>query len=344
MSVLFNRQFRWQRADNATVWSYGRAFTDFTSGIFCANVGHNNPVVNDAVAAAIAKYGPHTYTYDTGLRNTYERELLAWTGYDAMQLFTTGSEAVEAALRIARWDVGPDATVYKLADTFHGKTYGPMETLTTYNVLPGKMRTGIIEGYRGWDARFWSQETVDLIKSAEIVIFDEIQSGFGRTGTRFAYQHYDGLAPDLLVIGKGMCNGYPGSAVLARGEMAEIMSVNQEEWSNTHGGNPITCAAGLAVLGVIDRGKIPDQESCALLQYRLREIWDDVSGRGMVAALLTKSVEDADQIVLAARDKGLLLVHTGKASVKIGPPLTISYEQLATGLVILEEVLCVMLG
>lgn len=347
-----NAQFEWDLAIRASIISNGRKYIDFTSGIFCANVGHRNLTVQLAVLEAINRIGPHTYTYATQIRRDYERELLRFTGFDAVHLFTTGSEAVEAAMRLCQMRYGGiysgpyECSFACLEGTFHGKTWGPREILWPQkeSMLPRRGVVAIIEGYRGWDCHFWSRDSVLKPEDSEkIHIWDEIQSGFGRTGTKFAYEQYV-VTPDIMVIGKGMCNGYPGSAVLANGKWAETLEANHDEFSSTHGGNPITCAAGLAVIEEYERLGLPNQDRCKQLQDGLRAIWPNTNGRGMVAAMLTETEDQATNIVLAARAAGLLLVHTGKASVKIGPPLTITEEQLTEGLTILKGVVCAMQG
>jgi acetylornithine/succinyldiaminopimelate/putrescine aminotransferase len=147
----------------------------------------------------------------------------------------------------------------------------------------------------------------------------------------------------MIVTGKGQGNGFPISAVLANGRCAEVLRGYSDEFSSTHGGNPVACAAGLAVIEVFEPEEIVHDtyRNSDLLQGRLTSSCQFPSeGKGMVAAILTPSADVATEIVLKCREKGLLVVHTGKASVKIGPPLTISSEDLEKGLEILMEVAC----
>ena len=178
-------------------------------------------------------------------------------------------------------------------------------------------------------------------KRGRLICFDEIQSGFGRTGRKFAYEWY-GIEPDLLVVGKGSHSGFPGSAVLAR--RASLLEPFREDFSSTHGGNPLACAAGLATIEEFERLNLV--EEAARKGEVLHGFLDSLdaegfrfNARGLVAALLVDGSDSADRIVRLCRDKGLLVVHTGKPSVKIGPPLTIPDDVLLEGLEILKGVL-----
>jgi len=339
-----NSTLRWLTAYNASIVDdQMREYIDFTSGIFAANIGHNNPAVLDAVTGALQHFGPHCYTYGLALRDRYVERLKEWTGFEAVHLFTTGSEAVEAAMRIASlMGFGPD-DFFALPGTFHGKTWGPREIAVRTDFWDFyEADCLLMEGYRGWDANFWTDDQIDSVKQAGVLIVDEVQSGFGRTGKRFAYKHYDDLHPDMMVIGKGMGNGFPVSAICCNGKAAETLESWRDEFSSTHGGNPVACAAGLAVLDYFEKEGVMRQaeEKGHILHEWLEVVCPLVhQGMGMVAAVLAETTEQATMIVERCRDRGLLLVHTNKASVKLGPPLTIPVEQLVRGVKLLGEVI-----
>ncbi|TES88938.1 MAG: aminotransferase class III-fold pyridoxal phosphate-dependent enzyme [Desulfobacteraceae bacterium] len=342
----------WEKAQGAKVWIKGKEYIDFTSGgIFCANLGNNNPAVRKAIADVPFM---SSYRYDTKIRQEYREKLLDVTGYEDVAFFSDGSMAVEAALRVMdlRYTWGDTK---KLSGTFHGKTKGP-QGLEEVRISEGWVQIGggnnyIVEGYRGEDAHFWSPEIISELresqKAGSLICFDEIQSCFGRTGKMFAYEHYD-IKPDLLIIGKAAGNGFPLSAVLTR--YKEFF--NGVDLSCTHGGNPMAMAAGLATIEIFEKFNYMyhlcvDEYMLQKQLRRMREklackvggICPKVNGRGMVAALICKDELEADEIYIRAFKKGLLLVHTGKNTVKIGPPLTISWPDLNKGLRILEEVL-----
>jgi 4-aminobutyrate aminotransferase / (S)-3-amino-2-methylpropionate transaminase / 5-aminovalerate transaminase len=341
-----NSSFRWSHAVGFHVWDKaGREYLDFTSGIFAANTGHSNARIFVSIYQAARQCGLHAYTYATDIRDRYEARLCEWTGYEDCHLFTTGSEAVEAALRVMGID---EDGIMAIEDCFHGKTAGPRTRLYRMPVATIQYAFSmpwIIEGYRGWDAYFWESEVIEYLRSCQtrdnLVCFDEVQSGFGRTGKKFAFEHY-GIRPDLLVIGKGAFSGFPGSAVLASNA---LLGPWHDEFSSTHGGNPLQCAAGLATIDEFDRLNLIEEaeRKGVILHNALRAIsYLDgcaLHGRGMVAAITTPDIGAADRIVLGCRAKGLLVVRTGKATVKLGPPLTITDEALLQGVNILKEVI-----
>ena len=330
----------WERAQGAKVWIKGKEYIDFTSGgIFCANLGNNNlNVWGKTFNCAFMS----SYRYNTEIRQRYREKLLNTTGYEDVAFFSDGSMAIEAALRVMR-------SVKGFSDCFHGKTKGASEIDPhgTLYLHSAPLYDYIIEGYRGYDAHFWSDGIIDGLKKAQkkgsLICFDEIQSGFWRTGKMFAYEHYD-IIPDLLVLGKAIGNGFPLSALLTRDKKL----FDGIDLSCTHGGNPMAMAAGLAVLEEFKYDK-EGYHTYSLsnvlrvmrenLACKAGDTCPKVNGRGMVAALICKDKQEADEIYTEAFKKRLLLVHTGKNTVKIGPPLTISPETLTAGLKILEEVL-----
>lgn len=214
----------------------------------------------------------------------------------------------------------------------------------------------ILEGYQGWGALFYPKSYIrELVKFAKqnkiLIAVDEIQSGCGRTGKMFAFEHY-GLKPDLVALGKGLSSSLPLSAVLGSRKLlsfAEDLDVAH----STHSGNPLSCAAGLANLKEIKslnlvreserKGKILYKTLCDI-QKKHPDIIAHINGRGLVAAVLFKNLktgrpdsEFASRVCEKAMQKGLLLVHTGRESIKIAPPLTIPDAALREGIKVLEE-------
>jgi 4-aminobutyrate aminotransferase / (S)-3-amino-2-methylpropionate transaminase / 5-aminovalerate transaminase len=213
----------------------------------------------------------------------------------------------------------------------------------------------MLETFQGWGAVFYPESFVQEIESLceehEILLaFDEMQAGFARTGKAFGYQHY-GVTPDLLCCGKGMGGGVPLSGVIGRSEVMDLPEVGN--MSSTHSANPLVCAAGLAVLEEIaDRSLVDEsrrkgeilakglERICKRHSGRLKHL----SGHGLIGSLLFFDPQsDAPDATLASKvselcmRKGLLVVHTGRESIKLGPPLTISDEALFEGLAVLEE-------
>lgn len=213
----------------------------------------------------------------------------------------------------------------------------------------------MLETFQGWGAVFYPNDFVQAIarfcqKHGILLAFDEMQSGFGRTGCRFGFQHYQ-VVPDLIACGKGMGGGVPLSGVIGRAEIMDLPEVGN--MSSTHSANPLVCAAGLAVLKELEQlNLISETERKGLLLfdalYKLQHEYSDrisyVLGKGLIAAVLFKNPDtgEADSLFTSrvaerCMQKGLLVVHTGRESIKIGPPLTITDEALLEGVCVLGE-------
>ncbi len=213
----------------------------------------------------------------------------------------------------------------------------------------------MIESYLGWGAIFYPiayiKALVDFAKEYDcLVSFDEIQGGFGRTGKLFVYQHY-GVEPDLLCLGKALSGGLPLSAVIGSQKIMDLPEFGS--MSSTHSANPLCCAAGLANLEAIESGNLVEESDRkgGMLHNCLSELKKKYSdriswifGKGLLAAVLFKDPETGkpdgffpSRVCEKAMQKGLLLVHTGRESIKIGPPLTISDEALEEVLDVIKE-------
>jgi 4-aminobutyrate aminotransferase-like enzyme len=209
----------------------------------------------------------------------------------------------------------------------------------------------ILETYQGWGAFFYPPGYVAEVErvcreSSAVLCFDEMQSGFGRTGKFFGYEHY-GVEPDLVCCGKGASSSLPLAFVLGRAHLLDLPAVGS--MSSTHSANPVTCAAGLANLRVIQEEGLVERSARmgAILHEKLKHLQQtsdvilSVEGRGLVAALIfagkgdRTGAEIATEIAFECMRKGLLVVHTGRESIKVAPPLTIPEDALHEGLEVL---------
>ena len=177
-----------------------------------------------------------------------------------------------------------------------------------------------------------------------------MQSGFGRTGKNFGYEHYE-VDADLVCCGKGMGGGFPISGVIGKAAVMDLPEIGN--MSSTHSGNPVMCAAGLAVLEEIhEKNLIYESERKGLILHRqLQELKSDypdlisgIYGIGMIASIVFSdpitgkpNSEFVSHVAEKCMQKGLLVVHTGRESIKIGPPLTISDEALLEGISVIRE-------
>jgi 4-aminobutyrate aminotransferase-like enzyme len=213
----------------------------------------------------------------------------------------------------------------------------------------------ILETFQGWGAIFYPKNYVKAFRNLTskfniLLAFDEMQSGFGRTGKNFGFMHYE-VEPDLICCGKGMGGGLPLSGVIGRAEIMDLPEVGN--MSSTHSGNPMLCAVGLAVLDELeDKNLIVESERKGhilnqLLEDIKLEFQDQVERiicKGLIASIMFKvsvsgapDSETASKVSELCMQKGLLVVHTGRESIKLGPPLTISDSALIEGVSVLRE-------
>lgn len=343
----------------------GNRFIDFTSGIFVANVGHANLAVWNAIENARGDGTPlHSYTFAAEARLNYLEALTKWSAFEKAHLVCSGTEATESALRIMRARAKalrkPSGVLF-VEGSFHGRTMGAMAQSgfdqqvpfpqgdALYGIPSGERICGVmLETFQGWSASFypegWVKNVAAFCRQHDLLLcFDEMQAGFARTGKKFGYEHY-GVTPDLVCFGKAAGGGLPLSGVLGRAELLDL----DAELSSTHGGNPLACVAGLAVLKQIDQMCLVQEaerkaqtilpilaEIEGLTHGRVR-----FSGRGMIWALLLHESTPAHVtrgIVERCYREGVLLIDTRRPSIKIGPPLTIPDSALREGLGVLSD-------
>jgi 4-aminobutyrate aminotransferase-like enzyme len=213
----------------------------------------------------------------------------------------------------------------------------------------------MLETFQGWGAVFYPKGYVQEIRricseNDILLCFDEMQSGFGRTGKNFGYEHYE-VEADLICCGKGMGGGLPLSGVIGSGIVMDLPEVGN--MSSTHSGNPMLCAVGTAVLEELDSRKLVSESERLgnILHSKLSQLMEKypklisgIQGRGMIAAILFTDPDSGlpnpafvSQVAEKCMQKGLLVVHTGRESIKIGPPLTIPDSALLEGIEVLRE-------
>lgn len=211
----------------------------------------------------------------------------------------------------------------------------------------------MIETFQGWSALFYPKDYIKQLHNFArahnlLIAFDEMQAGFGRTGKLFGYMHYE-VEPDLLCCGKGASSSLPLAVVLGSQEIMDLPEVG--DMSSTHSGNPLCCAAGHANFkSIIDDSLVERSEDLGKLMgdklHKLKEKYSNVlsyvSVKGLLASIIfvdksgTSLSDLCDEICVKAMQKGLLVVHTGRESIKLAPPLTISRDALMEGLQVLD--------
>ncbi len=213
----------------------------------------------------------------------------------------------------------------------------------------------MLETFQGWGAYFYPTDYVQELRQlcdefGVLMAFDEMQAGFGRTGKNFGYEHY-GVRADLLCCGKGMGGGLPISGLIGSAEVMDLPDVGN--MSSTHSGNPLLCAVGSAVLeeistlDLVEKAKINGKFLHTKLGELAKSFPDEIkqiNGKGMIAAIIfTDKFSGPGNATLISEvtercfQKGLLVVHTGRESIKIGPPLTITEEAIQEGVEVIGE-------
>jgi 4-aminobutyrate aminotransferase / (S)-3-amino-2-methylpropionate transaminase / 5-aminovalerate transaminase len=392
-----------ERAQNAELWDVeGRRYVDFASGIAVVNTGHLHPHVKAAMAAQLEKitHGCFQVTpYESYIALAEALNKLAPGPTPKKTIFlSTGAEAVENAIKIARYATKRSAVI-AFTGGFHGRTlgcialtgkvqpykagFGPMlpevfhvpypmayhgvtpehsfaaiENLFKADVDPARVAAIIIEPVQG-EGGFYIAPPEFLRalralcdKHGILLIADEIQTGFARTGRMFAMEHA-GVEPDLMTVAKSIAGGVPLSAVVGKAEIMDAPVVGG--LGGTFAGSPLACAAGLAVLEVIEKEKLNQraEQLGGRLAARLRQMQakynciGEVRSLGMMVAMeLVKNrraeAPDAEltkALTQAAGRRGLILLSCGIYSnvIRILAPLTIPEAHLEEGLGLLEQ-------
>ena len=390
-----------QRAENSEIWDAdGKRFIDFAAGIAVTNCGHRHPSIVAAVAEQLAAF-THTCQHVTPYENMIElaerlNKIVPGDGPMKSAFFTSGAEAVENAVKLARAFTARDGVI-AFGGGFHGRTFMGMsltgkvapykagfgvmmpdvyhvpmpkglfgtnedtamaglKTLFKESIEPSRIAAIIIEPVQG-EGGFYQAPDALLVGLRELcdahgimLIADEVQTGFARTGKMFAMEH-SGVNADLTAMAKGLAGGMPLSAVTGR---AEIMDhVGPGSIGGTYGGNPLAVAASLAVLDIIEKEslceratKLGEALSARLnaMRAQVPEI-ADVRGPGfMVAVEFRDPVTGAPLAAMAsavkdgARERGLLLLTCGSDGnvVRFLAPLTIPQEHFDEAMPILE--------
>ncbi|MGP3999712.1 acetylornithine transaminase [Streptomyces sp. 8N706] len=360
------------RGEGATVWDAdGKEYTDFVGGIAVNALGHAHPAVFRAVSDQIATLGHVSNLFVAEPPVALAERLLQLLGRPGRVYFSnSGAEAVEAAFKIGR-RTGRTHMVATVGG-FHGRTmgalaltgqpskqdpflplpgevthvpYGDAEALraavTTDTALvivePVQGENGVVVPPKGYlaEAREITRATGTLL------VVDEIQTGIGRTGHWFEHQA-QGVEPDVITLAKGLGGGLPIGATVAFGEAADLLTAGQH--GSTFGGNPVACAAALAVLdtirdqGILDQVKRTGERLRSGIEALGHPLVGHVRGAGLLLGIvLTESA--APQVQRAAQEAGLLVNAVAPDVVRLVPPLIVGDDEVDTFLRALPAVL-----
>ena len=358
--------------------SDGRQYLDFLAGIAVNILGHGHPKLVEAIANQAKKLIHTSNLYYTEPQAALAKSLAQLSGLDKVFIANSGAEANEGAIKLARKygkTIAEDKVEIITAEhSFHGRT---LATLTAtaqpkyqhgYEPLPGgfkyveynniaalealiseKTCAVMLEPIQGEgginipDADYLTKARELCDKYSALLILDEIQTGMGRTGKLFAFQHTS-VKPDIVTLAKGLGGGVPIGAFLATDKIAQIFSPGDH--GTTFGGNPLACAAANAVLAVMAEEKLPDN-AAAMGSYFVEELRRlgakypglvaEVRGKGlMVGVKLTKPGKD---IVNSCMSEGALINCTNVDVLRFVPPLNIEKSHINQMIAILDKVL-----
>jgi predicted acetylornithine/succinylornithine family transaminase/N-acetyl-ornithine/N-acetyl-lysine deacetylase len=363
------------RGSGALVWDIeGREYIDCTAGYGVANIGH----ARQEIAAAIAAQAQRLITCPEIFFNDMRAQLLDRLacllpdGLDQIFLCNSGTEAVEGALKFARISTGRTGIVATFRG-FHGRTMGalsatwephyrePFSPLVPdinhirYNDLASadaavneQTAAVIIELVQGeGGVHIACEEYIQGLASlcrerGALLIIDEVQTGFGRTGQLFACQHYN-LQPDILCLAKSLAGGIPMGAICLGQRVMESGHITRGIHGSSFGGNPLACAAALATLDILEREELAER-AAALGHYALQRLKTihsplirEVRGKGLLLGIELK--RRVQPYLEALSERGVLALQAGSNVIRLLPPLVISGEQLEHVLDTVEEVL-----
>ncbi|CAM3187143.1 aminotransferase class III-fold pyridoxal phosphate-dependent enzyme [Leuconostoc rapi] len=347
-------------AKNATwVDDHNQTYSDLSSGIGVYNVGANNPEVLTALTNQAEKIWHVPNLYQNPLQETVAQKLGGdtYTTYFA----NSGAEANEAAIKLARLATGK-STIISFSNSFHGRTYAAMAATGQDSIHAGlPMLTGfnyatfndinsvqtlinddvaaiileLIQG-EGGVIPAETEFVAALVKLAHenniLIIVDEVQTGIGRTGKKFAFENYD-FEPDIFTSAKGLANGVPVGAMLAKNKLAPTLAYGTH--GSTFGGNPLAMSAANATLTVLE-DTLPELDAkIALFWQKLSEFntlasVTSIHGLGMMAGItLTVPVNN---VVSGLLNEHIITLSAGHNTLRLLPPLTIPTEQLLESL------------
>jgi acetylornithine/N-succinyldiaminopimelate aminotransferase len=351
----------------------GKRYLDLLGGIAVNILGHRHPAVIEAVTTQLNTLG-HTsnlYAHEPGI--ALAEALVALLGADAQaRVFfcNSGTEANELAFKLSR--LTGRTKLVAAQEAFHGRTMGSLALTgqpskqAPFAPLPGDV-THVPYGDADALAAAVSDDTAAvflepimgeagvvvppagyLVKAREItaqhgalLVFDEVQTGMGRTGAFFAHQH-DGITPDVVTLAKGLGGGLPIGACLAVGPAAELLTPGLH--GSTFGGNPVCASAALAVLrtlaadGLIERADVLGKTLSHGIESLDHPLVDQVRGRGLLRGMVL-SAQAAKPVEAAARDAGFLVNAAAPDVIRLAPPLVITEAQIDEFLAALPGVL-----
>lgn len=355
----------------------GKKYLDFVAGVSACSLGHQHPKVKEAIHKQLDKY-LHVMVYGEYIQETpvLLSKLIAThlpKPLDTTYLVNSGTEAIDGAIKLARRVTGR-TEIIAATNAYHGNSYGALSLMSMeervapfrpvigdisfisfndelyLNNITEKTAAVVLETIQGGAGFILPKD--DFLQKVKqrcdtvgaLLVLDEIQPGFGRTGKLFGFEHFQ-VVPDIVVMGKGMGGGMPIGAFTASHKHMQLLSDNPKLGHiTTFGGHPVIAAAAHATLKELTETTLIKDTLQKELLFRsllIHPLIKEVRGKGLMLAVITPSAEITSDIILKCQEKGLILfwlLFETKA-IRITPPLTISEDEIREGCQILLQVL-----
>ena len=355
----------------------GKAYLDFIAGVSACSLGHSNPIITDAVKAQLDKYS-HVMVYGEYVQSPQYKlaQLLANNlpnNLSTTYFTNSGAEAIEGAMKLAK-RATDRPEIISCKDSYHGSTQGALSIMGNeehkakyrpllpscnqiiYNDVKSLVNITkqtaavVIEPIQGGTGfvtpsnNFLQKVRGKCNETQTLLIFDEIQTCFGRLGTLFGFEKYD-VIPDILCIAKGMGGGMPIGAFISSWELMNLLTFKPKLGHiTTFGGHPINCAASFATLEHLLAAdvmqKIDEKEQLFRLHLKHPKI-KEIRGNGLMIAIEFKDEKLAKKVVEQSLENGLILFYFlfTKTAIRITPPLTITDKEIIEGCKIVKGIL-----
>ena len=357
------------KAKGSYIYTKDKKYLDFVAGVSVNNLGHSNPIINNAIINQLKDYS-HVMVYGEFILKPSIKlcELISKilpSKLDSTYLTNSGTEAIEASLKLAKRSTGRQKII-SMINSYHGSTHGSLSvsgfekrkrryrpllpnifhinfnSLSDLELIDNSTSCVIIEPIQGGagflqaNMKFLKELRKKCDDTGAILIFDELQSGLGRTGKMFAFQHYD-IIPDILVIGKALGGGFPIGALICNKSLMDKFKYNPILGHiTTFGGHPVIAKAGIETIKYILKKNL---QSKALQKEKLfksvlkHELISEIRGKGLMIAMIMKSEKIANYLVQECLKKGLIVFFLlyEKKAIRITPPLTISKKEIKIG-------------
>tara|TARA_B100001250_G_scaffold202980_1_gene174051 strand:+ start:10712 stop:11905 length:1194 start_codon:yes stop_codon:yes gene_type:complete len=362
---------------NYIIDTNGKRYLDFIAGVSANTLGHSNPVITNAIKNQLNKY-THVMVYGEYIQSPQYKLAQLLSKNLPKSLSTTyftnsGTEAIEGAIKLAKRVTGR-SEIISCTDSYHGSTQGALSIMgseyhkANYRPLIPNCNTIIynniesleditkntaalvlepIQGGSGFinaDAKFIHTARQKCNENGTLLIFDEIQTCYGRLGDLFGFESYN-ITPDILCIAKGMGAGMPIGAFISSWEHMNLLTFNPKLGHiTTFGGHPLSCAAALSCLEYLVNNKIMQEVAKKEKLFR-RHLEHpkiiEIRGRGLMLAIEFKNEELASKVVVEGLKKGLILFYFlfTKTAVRITPALTISEKEIIEGCEIIKKII-----